>query len=66
MNAVVLEEKVKVFSPIWANMLNRNVVWEGAKKKEKKLTNVSFAFTHTYTLEKLTFYFFSPSVHGKY
>ena len=33
---------------------------EGAKKKEKKLTSVSFAFTHTYTLEKLTLLLFFP------
>ena len=33
---------------------------EGAKKKQKKLTSVSFAFTHTYTLEKLTRLLFSP------
>ena len=30
------------------------------KKKEKKLTSVSFAFTHTNTLEKLTFFLFFP------
>ena len=35
---------------------------EGArnKKVKKKLTSVSFAFTHTYTLEKLTLLLFSP------
>ena len=40
---------------------------EGArnKKNKKKLTSVSFAFTHTYTLEK-HFYFLPPSVHGKF
>ena len=32
---------------------------EGAKIKGKK-TSVSFAFTHTYTLEKLTFFLFFP------
>ena len=32
------------------------------KKLKKKLTNASFAFTHTYTLEKkLTFLDFSPA-----
>ena len=36
------------------------------KKVKKKLTSVSFAFTHTYTLEKLTLLLFSPSVHGKF
>ena len=36
------------------------------KKSKKKLTSVSFAFTHTYTLEKLTLLLFSPSVHGKF
>ena len=36
------------------------------EKKVKKLTRVSFAFTHTYTLEKLTLLLFSPSVHGKF
>ena len=36
------------------------------KKEDKKLTNVSFAFSHTYTLVKLTFFPFSPSVHGKF
>ena len=30
------------------------------KKFEKKLTNVSFAFTHTYTPVKLTFFLFFP------
>ena len=35
------------------------------KKSRKKLTSVSFAFTHTYTLEKLTLLLFPPSVHGK-
>ena len=30
------------------------------KKSKKKLTSVSFAFTHTYTLEKLTLLLFSP------
>ena len=30
------------------------------KKVKKKLTSVSFAFTHTYTLEKLTLLLFSP------
>ena len=30
------------------------------KKIEKKLTNVSFAFTHTYTPVKLTFFVFFP------
>ena len=29
-------------------------------KREKKLTSVSFAFTHTYTLEKLTLLLFFP------
>ena len=29
------------------------------KKRKKKLTNVSFAFTHTNTLKKLTFFLFS-------
>ena len=29
---------------------------KGAKKQKK--TSVSFAFTHTYTLEKLTFFLF--------
>ena len=29
-------------------------------KKVKKLTSVSFAFTHTYTLEKLTLLLFFP------
>ena len=34
---------------------------KGAKKKgEKKLANVSFAFTHTYTPKKLTFFLFFP------
>ena len=28
------------------------------KKSKKKLTSVSFAFTHTYTLEKLTLLLF--------
>ena len=32
----------------------------GCKKKGKKLTSVSFAFTHTYILEKLTLLLFSP------
>ena len=36
------------------------------KKVKKKLTSVSFAFTHTYTLEKLTLLLFSPSVHGQF
>ena len=36
------------------------------EKKVKKLTSVSFAFTHTYTLKKLTLLLFSPSVHGKF
>ena len=36
------------------------------KKVKKKLTSVRFAFTHTYTLEKLTLLLFSPSVHGKF
>ena len=36
------------------------------KKVKKKLTSVSFAFTHTYTPEKLTLLLFSPSVHGKF
>ena len=35
------------------------------EKKVKKLS-VSFAFSHTYTLEKLTLLLFSPSVHGKF
>ena len=30
------------------------------EKKVKKLTSVSFAFTHTYTLEKLTLLLFFP------
>ena len=30
------------------------------KKVKKKLTTVSFAFTHTYTLEKLTLLLFFP------
>ena len=30
------------------------------KKSKKKLTSVSFAFTHTYTLKKLTLLLFSP------
>ena len=30
------------------------------KKSKKKLTTVSFAFTHTYTLEKLTLLLFFP------
>ena len=30
------------------------------KKSKKKLTSVSFAFTHTYTLEKLTLLLFFP------
>ena len=30
------------------------------KKVKKKLTSVSFAFTHTYTLEKLTLLLFFP------
>ena len=30
------------------------------KKSTKKLTSVSFAFTHTYTLEKLTLLLFFP------
>ena len=30
------------------------------KKSKKRLTSVSFAFTHTYTLEKLTLLLFSP------
>ena len=30
------------------------------KKKVKKLTSVTFAFTHTYTLEKLTLLLFAP------
>ena len=33
---------------------------KGAKNKEKKLTSVSLAFTHTHTLEKLTFFPFFP------
>ena len=32
-------------------------------KRKKKLTNVSFAFTHTYTLEKLTFFLFFPQAY---
>ena len=36
------------------------------KKVKNKLTSVSFAFTHTYTLKKLTLFLFSPSVHGKF
>ena len=36
------------------------------KKVKKKLTSVSFAFTHTYTLEKLALLFFPPSVHGQF
>ena len=35
------------------------------KKGEKKLTNASFDFTHTYTLKKLKKILFSRSVHGK-
>ena len=30
------------------------------KKSKKKLTSVSFAFTHTYTIEKLTLLLFFP------
>ena len=30
------------------------------KKSKKELTSVSFAFTHTYTLEKLTLLLFFP------
>ena len=30
------------------------------KKSKKKLTSVSFAFTHTYTLKKLTLLLFFP------
>ena len=30
------------------------------KKSKKKLISVSFAFTHTYTLEKLTLLLFFP------
>ena len=30
------------------------------KEKKKELTSVSFAFTHTYTLEKLTLLLFFP------
>ena len=33
---------------------------EGAKKSKRKLTSVSFTFTHTYTLEKLTLLLFFP------
>ena len=36
------------------------------KKSKNKLTIVSFAFTHTYNLEKLKLFLFSPSVHGKF
>ena len=39
---------------------------ERLKKSKEKLTNVCFAFTHTYTLEKLTLLLFFPSVHGKF
>ena len=39
---------------------------EGAKKSKNKLRSVSFAFTHTFTLEKLTLLLFPPSVHGKF
>ena len=36
-------------------------LWERCiKKNKKKLTTVSFAFTHTYTLEKLTLLLFFP------
>ena len=38
---------------------------EGAKKKEKKLTNVSFAFTHTYTLVKTKNNNFFPQAYDK-
>ena len=33
------------------------------KKSKKKLTSVSFAFTHTYTLEKLTLLPFFPQAY---
>ena len=41
--------------------LNKLRYGEGAKKKsKKKLTSVSFALTHTYTLEKLILLLFFP------
>ena len=36
------------------------------KKQGKKITSVSFAFKHAYTLEKLKKYFFFLSVYGKF
>ena len=39
---------------------------KGRCKKKSKKTSVSFAFTHTYTLEKLTLLLFPPSVHRKF
>ena len=43
-----------------SNVCHKEKVHE--KKSKKKLTSVSFAFTHTYTLEKLTLLLFSPHV----
>ena len=35
------------------------------KKSKKKITSVSFAFTHTYTLEKLTLLLYFPKRKGR-
>ena len=42
----------------YSRIVNRGKVHN--KKSRKKLTSVSFAFTHTYTLEKLTLLLFFP------
>ena len=44
--------------------LNQKAYIKGrCKKKENKLTSVCFAFTHTYTLEKLTKFPFFPQAY---
>ena len=55
------KEEKKAKMPFLGRTLGR-----GPTKSKKKLTSVSFAFTHTYTLEKLTLLLFPPSVHGKF
>ena len=69
----LLTKGFEIARPIWDkapfhSYISKKPSGKGAwKKSKKKLTSVSFVFTHTYTLEKLTLLLlFSPSIHGNF